>query len=67
MTNGATTMYKFSEWKALTDFLAELKSTQQVQITHDEGGWKVSVDQRALEKHVQPKIAIGVALYDLYW
>jgi hypothetical protein len=67
MTNGAATIYKFNEWKALTDFLAEIKSTCEVRITQGQEGWTVSVDQPAIKKNVKPKVTIGVSLYDLYW
>ena len=67
MTNGAATIYKFNEWKALTDFLAEVKSTCEVHITRENEYWKVMVDEPLLKKNVKSKITIGVSLHDLHW
>ena len=67
MTNGIATIYKFNEWKALTEFLAEVKSTCAVHITREKEGWQVSVDQPVIKNNTKPKLTIGVSLYDLYW
>lgn len=67
MTNGAATIYKFNEWKSLTDFLAQVKSTSEVHVVRENEEWKVSVGPPVKSRNIKPKITIGATLYDLYW